>query len=78
MDTEHEEKWQFVDQTLREIAQVSAVRSLFQPVRDYAREIIDRMSWMLGLLVGLQVVIVLLTLGDFILNLRSTIFVQTY
>lgn len=76
---ERQTQWQSVlDETLRDIAQVSAVRSLFQPLRDYAEDVIDKLSWTLGLLVGLQALLVLLMLAEFVLTLRSTILVQTF
>lgn len=64
-----------VDHTLKEMAQIDSVRSILQPARQYVQDVVDRLTWLVGLFVGLQVLLVLLVMGDFLLTLRSTVLV---
>lgn len=80
MEQDHQEeppRWHaIVDDTLKELAQMATLREMFQPVKRYVDETVERISLWMWVLVGLQILLVLLMLGDFLINLRSTVFVQ--
>lgn len=72
-----ETRWRdFIDSTLNDLAQTRAIRDFWTPVRDYLRETVDRLSFLLTCLLGLQVFLVVVILADFLLNLRSVFVVH--
>ena len=66
----------FLESTLNELSRTQSLRDFMLPLRDYVQNVTESLSFMLTCLVGLQVLLVLIILGDFLLNLRS-VFVVT-
>ena len=65
-----------IDTTLQDLASTKTVRDYWTPMKDYIQTTIDKLSFLLTCLLGLQVLLVFIIMGDFLLNLRS-IFVVT-
>jgi hypothetical protein len=65
-------RWRgFMDDAFAEFEQLDITRRLFQPLREYAEATVDRLSWMIRLLIILQGVLVILMLSDILLRSRA-------
>lgn len=69
-----ERKWErFVDEALREISELSALRTFFQPLRDYVESKIDRLGRLLFVLVIVQSLVALFVFFHFAIDLRTIV-----
>ncbi len=61
----------FIERAVEDLARTRVLKESWFPLRDYIQSVIERLSFLLTCLVGLQVFLTIVILGDFLLNLRS-------